>query len=95
MQIAIGLCFLTLIYFVVFRLILHFDFKTPDALMTVKTINCLPRPNTRSRKKGKKGIAGGADALKAQVFLDCLGGPDNIQEVTNCATRLRVTVNDR
>lgn len=42
----------------------------------------------------KKGIAGGADALKAQVFLDCLGGPDNIQEVTNCATRLRVTVND-
>ena len=42
----------------------------------------------------KKGIAGGADALKAQVFLDCLGGPDNIREVTNCATRLRVTVND-
>ena len=29
-----------------------------------------------------------------KVFLDCLGGPDNIKEVTNCATRLRVTVAD-
>jgi PTS system arbutin-like IIC component len=40
------------------------------------------------------GLADNALAIKAKVFLDCLGGPDNIKEVTNCATRLRVTVAD-
>ncbi|MBR1695589.1 MAG: PTS glucose transporter subunit IIA, partial [Selenomonas sp.] len=40
------------------------------------------------------GLADNALAIKAKVFLDSLGGPDNIREVTNCATRLRVTVAD-
>lgn len=38
-----------------------------------------------------RGLADDELAFKAQVFLDALGGPDNIREVTNCATRLRVT----
>jgi len=32
--------------------------------------------------------------LKAAVFLEALGGKNNIKDVTNCATRLRVTVID-
>ena len=32
--------------------------------------------------------------VKARAFLDGLGGAANIKDVTNCATRLRVTVND-
>ncbi|TEB40540.1 PTS alpha-glucoside transporter subunit IIBC, partial [Flavobacterium circumlabens] len=31
---------------------------------------------------------------KAIYFLEGLGGKDNIKDVTNCATRLRVTVKD-
>ncbi len=95
MQIAIGLCF-TAIYFVVFRfLILHFDFKTPGRTDDGEDDKLFTKAEYKAKKEmEKKGISGGADALKAQVFLDCLGGPDNIQEVTNCATRLRVTVND-
>lgn len=31
---------------------------------------------------------------KATAFLEGLGGKENIKDVTNCATRLRVTVND-
>lgn len=32
--------------------------------------------------------------MKADVYIERLGGADNIVDVTNCATRLRVTVND-
>lgn len=31
---------------------------------------------------------------KAEVYLEGLGGTDNIVDITNCATRLRVTVDD-
>ena len=31
---------------------------------------------------------------KALYYLEGLGGSENIKDVTNCATRLRVTVND-
>ena len=31
---------------------------------------------------------------QAVIFLDALGGKENIQEVNNCATRLRISVND-
>ena len=31
---------------------------------------------------------------QAHVFLEALGGPTNIVDVTNCATRLRVTLLD-
>ena len=95
LQIAIGLGF-TAIYFVVFRfLILHFDLPTPGRTDDGGEDKLFTKAEYKAKKEmEKKGIAGGADALKAQVFLDCLGGPDNIREVTNCATRLRVTVND-
>lgn len=95
LQIIIGLGF-TAIYFVVFRfLILHFDLPTPGRTDDGGEDKLFTKAEYKAKKEmEKKGIAGGADALKAQVFLDCLGGPDNIREVTNCATRLRVTVND-
>lgn len=95
LQIAIGLGF-TAIYFVVFRfLILHFDLPTPGRTDDGGEDKLFTKAEYKAKKEmEKKGIVGGADALKAQVFLDCLGGPDNIREVTNCATRLRVTVND-
>ena len=31
---------------------------------------------------------------QALIFLDALGGKENIQEVNNCATRLRVSIID-
>ena len=67
------------------------------------------RAKTSAAKKGKsphnKGVpcppevkAKIAETLrnrhKAMAFLEDLGGKDNIVDVTNCATRLRVTVKD-
>ena len=46
--------------------------------------------------KAKKGDLNTKDAFmdQAVIFLDALGGKENIQEVNNCATRLRISVND-
>ena len=95
MQIIIGLAF-TAIYFVVFRtLILKFDYATPGRTADDVEDKLFSKAEYQAKKEMEEmGLADNALALKAKVFLDCLGGPDNIKEVTNCATRLRVTVAD-
>lgn len=86
-QIIIGFSF-TAIWFVVFRfLILRFDFKTPG-----RGEEESDRLYTKADFKQKQG--GDERDHKAAAFLAALGGRDNIVDVTNCATRLRVTVKD-
>ena len=99
-QILVGLCF-TVIYFFVFRfLILHFDFKTPGRGEDSSGDKLFTKADYKARE-GKGGASGGAAApsgderdIKAAYFLQDLGGKKNIIDVTNCATRLRVTVKD-
>ena len=95
LQILIGLAF-TAIYFVVFRtLILKFDYPTPGRTADEVEDKLFSKAEYQAKKEMEEmGLADNALAIKAKVFLDCLGGPDNIREVTNCATRLRVTVAD-
>lgn len=97
-QILVGFCF-TAIYFFVFRyLIQKNDYKTPGRTDD-ETEDKL---YSKEEYKAKVALetAGGANIkiderdLKAKVFLDALGGRENIKDVTNCATRLRVTVKD-
>ena len=99
---VIGLVF-TGIYFIVFRtLILKFDYKTPgredddDAEIEFKS-----KQDYRDKKSGAGASAEAAAAtgkskneILAENILDLLGGKDNIKDVTNCATRLRVNVYD-
>ena len=92
-QILIGLIF-TVIYFFIFRfLILRFNIMTPgreeDDGTEVKLYS-------KADYKAKKGDLNNKDAFmdQALIFLDALGGKENIQEVNNCATRLRVSVID-
>ncbi|MBQ7496373.1 MAG: PTS transporter subunit EIIC [Selenomonas sp.] len=95
LQILIGLAF-TAIYFVVFRtLILKFDYATPGRTADDVEDKLFSKAEYQAKKEMEEmGLADNALAIKAKVFLDCLGGPENIKEVTNCATRLRVTVAD-
>lgn len=84
----IGLVF-TFIYFIVFRfLILRFDFKTPgrEDEEDIKF-------HTKADYQEKQGNKHANDSLAVRV-LESLGGKDNIVDVTNCATRLRVNVKD-
>ncbi|SES06529.1 alpha-glucoside-specific PTS transporter subunit IIBC [Salisediminibacterium halotolerans] len=100
-QIVIGVLF-TVIYFYLFRfLILKFDFALPgrekdDNGGETKLYT------KEDYKASKQESASGQSAQqydseydqRGAAFLEGLGGAGNIQDITNCATRLRVTVHD-
>ncbi|WP_276643415.1 alpha-glucoside-specific PTS transporter subunit IIBC [Caldibacillus debilis] len=96
-QILIGLIFVV-IYFVVFRfLILRYDYATPGR--EPEDVETKLYRKADYKKKQESEAAGEKEkdqsfAEKAAMYLEALGGRDNIKEVTNCATRLRVTVAD-
>lgn len=90
-QVIIGLIF-TGLWFINFRtLILKMDLKTPgrEEDDDIKLIS-KKEYKELTKKEGNMSVSQG----KATAFLEGLGGKENIKDVTNCATRLRVTVND-
>ena len=95
MQIAIGAVFFV-IYFFVFRyLILKNDYPTPGRTADDVEDKLFSKAEYKAKKEMEQmGLADNKLAIQARVYLDSLGGPSNIKEVTNCATRLRVTVAD-
>lgn len=87
-QIIIGLSF-TAIYFVVFKsLIIKFNIMTPGRDDSEAKLY------TKAEYKESKanGSASNTDDSPATAFMDGLGGEENIELLTNCATRLRVKV---
>lgn len=89
-QVVIGLCF-TAVWFVVFRfLIIKLDLKTPGR--GDEPAKLYRKADYQAKKAGEKNVD--ERDLKAAAFLQALGGSSNIVDVTNCATRLRVTVKD-
>ncbi|MBV7302618.1 alpha-glucoside-specific PTS transporter subunit IIBC [Corynebacterium sp. TAE3-ERU2] len=105
-QILIGLSF-TAIYFLLFRfLILKLDLKTPGREADGADVKLYSKKEYRemqaAKKAEKKGSTDtGAEAVaddpysqRARDFLALLGGAANITDVNNCATRLRVSVDD-
>ncbi|MDR1656826.1 MAG: alpha-glucoside-specific PTS transporter subunit IIBC [Deltaproteobacteria bacterium] len=89
-QIVIGLVFVGIYFAVFIFLIKKFNFLTPGR----EADDTETRLFTRADYKEKRTKGGGQNenAEKAEAFLAALGGKENIVEVTNCATRLRVTV---
>mgnify|MGYP001196927373 CR=1 FL=1 len=93
LELVIGLIF-TAIWFVVFRfLILKFDFKTPGREDEAE-IEFGSKEKFRNKQAEKGGNAGDPKLELCELILEGLGGKDNIVDVTNCATRLRVNVKD-
>lgn len=99
-QVIIGLIF-SGIWFVVFRfMILKMNLKTPGREDDDEETKLVSKQEYKAAKAAEKGDPTGdanpksSNASKAAAFLEALGGKDNIQDVTNCATRLRVTVKD-
>lgn len=90
-QLIIGLCG-TGIWFVVFRfLILKFNIKTPGREDDAEEIKFHSKAEYREKQNNPN------IDKKTQLVIDILeglGGKDNIVDVTNCATRLRVNVKD-
>ena len=100
MGLGVGLVF-TFIWFVVFRfLILKFDFKTPGREDDDVEVSLKSKADYKAAQGGaaasKEAAGSKAEerAIFAQNILDLLGGTENVVDVTNCATRLRVNVKD-
>lgn len=87
-QVVVGLAF-SIIWFLVFRfLIKKFNFLTPGREEDDEEAKLYTKKDYKTKKSG------GNDLGYAAQILDFLGGKDNIIDVTNCATRLRVSVKD-
>ena len=89
LQILVGLTF-TAIYFVTFRtLILKFNILTPGRDGAENKLY-----SKADYKDAQKVTNESEDKSQASAFVEGLGGKDNIELLTNCATRLRVKVKD-
>lgn len=91
-QILIGIVF-AFLYFVIFRyLILKFDFKTPGREEGEDDVKFFSKADYKNKQNEKGGTSKYIE--QAEHFLEGLGGKDNIVDVSNCATRLRVSIKD-
>lgn len=83
------------VYYFVFKfVIVKFNLKTPgrDTNDEVKLMS-KKEYNDIKKKKEKNGKLDSEDTLEVRI-IEALGGESNIETVTCCATRLRVTVKD-
>lgn len=90
-QIIIGVVF-TGIWFVTFRfVILKFNLKTPGREADEENAHLITKTEYKNSTEGSKK----AKRIElAERMIEGLGGKDNIKDVTNCMTRLRVSVHD-
>lgn len=76
------------VYYFAFKFMIEkFDLKTPGRKADDDEIKLM------SKKEYKKLKEGDEESLEVRI-IEALGGPDNIESVTCCATRLRVTAKD-
>ena len=93
-QIIIGLAFVG-IYYVVFRfLILKFDFKTPGRGSDEEVRLYYKKDYKERQNSSESSEPVSQTRLQAAAFIELLGGAENITNLSNCATRLRVSVVD-
>lgn len=85
------------IYYFAFRFfILKFNLKTPGR----EEEGVETRLRSKSEYQAEKGIAPGTKSAqgstdsRSALIVEALGGPENLVEVDNCATRLRLRVKD-
>ena len=72
-------------------MILKLDLKTPGREVKADEVKLY----SKKEYKAKAAAEGRSkNAVAAESYLELLGGKDNIESVTNCATRLRVSVKD-
>ena len=97
-HIVIGLCF-TFIWFVVFKfLIVKFNIMTPGRDIDKEAdIKLYSKQDYKDKKRVKVMKIKPLQIVivnKRLIYLEAVGGRDNIEKVNNCATRLRLTVKD-
>lgn len=99
----VGLVFSALYFFIFRWSILKFDIKTPGRDETGK-VKMHTKKDYKNKKVTNDGVetsgnssvrqSSNPNAQKAGSFLEGLGGSENVTDINNCATRLRVSVAD-
>lgn len=82
LQIPVGLIWAAIYYFSFRFLISKFNILTPGRAEELED-------NIEIKATGKKELR-----QEAEIILNALGGPENIEDVDACITRLRVSVKD-
>lgn len=88
-QVIIGLIFSGIWFGVFSYLIKKFDLKTPGREDNDEDTKLYTKKDWKDKNQG------GSELSYAANILKLLGGKENILDVTNCATRLRVNVKDK
>ena len=94
----IGIVFFFIYYFVFKFLIVKFNFQTPGRgeaeLKLYSKAEFRDKHGISTARAFDDAPSNNQYALQAKAYLELLGGKENIDKATNCATRLRVTVKD-
>ncbi len=91
--VLVGIVYAFVYYFVFTFFIKKFDLKTPGREDDVVESKMYTKADYQAKKAGEKANVPVQDELSHDIVTG-LGGADNLIEVGNCATRLRVTVKD-
>jgi len=91
-MLVIGVAFTFIHYFVFKFMILKFDYKTPGREDDEEEIKLYTKDDYNS-KNNKKSISP-TKGINEELLIEALGGIENIVEISNCATRLRLAVVD-
>lgn len=97
MIIPIGLVYAVVYYFVFTFLIRKFDLKTPGREEGDGETKLYTRDDYNAKKSGenKNDEKNSSEDEISEIIAKGLGGKKNISDVDCCATRLRITVNDK
>lgn len=92
-QVVIGIVFAFIWFFVFTFMIKKFDLKTPGRESDDEEMKLFNKKEYIKEKEIKKEKTNKSTA-QAEKYLELVGGSENVIDVTNCATRLRLTVKD-
>ncbi|MCD5537726.1 alpha-glucoside-specific PTS transporter subunit IIBC [Lactobacillus delbrueckii] len=99
-QFIIGLIYAVIIYFIFRFMIVKFNYATPGREADDQEVKLMNKKQYKEAKAAEQAAeAAGQNSsdpyiARATAYTTLLGGPENIAEITSCATRLRVTVKD-
>lgn len=97
MQFIVGIIFAIITFFIFKEMIKKFNYVTPGREADDEEVHLLNKKEYKAKKAAQNAEqenAGDPYIGRATAYLDLLGGASNIAELSSCATRLRVTVND-
>lgn len=96
-QIGLGLVFIVIYFFVFKFLIERYNFATPGREPDHVETKLYRKADYKKKKESEVAATKGEVnqfTEAAAIYLEAVGGRDNVQTVNNCATRLRLTVKD-